>query len=232
MHFAQAVPTVPAQRTMRLAPVVAARDACPGRPPWTAIFTKGYAMVAGEFPELRRAYVKFPSPHLYEYPASVASVAVERDYRGERAVFTALIRDPAAMPLPDIAGTIGRAMSAPVDEVKEFRRVLRLSGLPRPLRRLLWWTGLNVGRQRANYFGTFAVSVFASLGAEALHPLSPWTTLLNYGVIGKDGVVNVRVTFDHRVMDGATVARALARLEQTLNGAVAAELRSLPPEAG
>jgi len=51
--------------------------------------------------------------------------------------------------------------------------------------------------------------------------------LLNYGVISSDGNVNVRIIYDHRVMNGATVARALARLEEVLNTVVAEELRSL-----
>ena len=56
--------------------------------------------------------------------------------------------------------------------------------------------------------GTFGVSVYSALGAESLHPLTPLTTALNYGVIQENGDVTVRVIYDHRVMDGATVARA------------------------
>ena len=100
--------------------------------------------------------------------------------------------------------------------------------MPRPLRRALLWLGLNIGRQRGNYFGTFAVSVYSALNAESLHPLSPVTTLLNYGVISSDGRVDVRIIYDHRVMDGATVARALLRLEEILNSVVLEEVRSLP----
>jgi hypothetical protein len=61
---------VPVQKRMSLAPLVAARAACRERPRWTAIFTKAYSLLAQEFPELRRAYVKIPWPHLYEYPVS------------------------------------------------------------------------------------------------------------------------------------------------------------------
>ncbi len=87
------------------------------------------------------------------------------------------------------------------------------------LRHLLWWLGLNLsGYRRARNWGTFAVSVYSSLGAESLHPLSPLTTTLNYGVIADDGTVDVRIIYDHRVLDGSSVARALADLEQTLNG--------------
>jgi hypothetical protein len=83
---------------------------------------------------------------------------------------------------------------------------------------------LNLGRQRANYFGTFGVSVYSALGAESLHPLSPLTTTLNYGVFAPDGSADVRLVYDHRVTDGATVARALTRLEDVLNTALRAEL--------
>ena len=98
-----------------------------------------------------------------------------------------------------------------------------------PVCRLLWWFGLNIGRQRANYFGTFGVSVYSALGAESLHPLSPLTSTLNYGVIAADGTTDVRVVYDHRVTDGATVARALARLEEVLNTTIRDELTPPPP---
>lgn len=224
LHFAAGVPTVPVQRRMRLAPVIAARQAADPRPPWTAVFAKAFALVAAEVPELRRAYCKFPRPHLYEYPASVAGVTVERDYHGEKAVLTVRIKDPASRPLAEVADLIRKGTTTPVEEVKDFRRSLRISGLPRPVRRLLWWLGLNMGRQRANYFGTFGVSVYSALGAESLHPLSPLTTTLNYGVFAADGTADVRLVYDHRVMDGATVARALARLEDVLNTTIRAEL--------
>jgi hypothetical protein len=184
-------------------------------------------LVAREFPDLRRAYLKIPWPHLYEYPASNASLVIERDYRGEPSLFSISIKDPAGHSLRDLARVIRHAATAPVDEIKDFHRSLRIAGLPLPLRRLMWWLGLNIGRQRGNYFGTFTLSVYSALNAESLHPLTPLTTLLNYGVISSDGNVNVRIIYDHRVMNGATVARALVRLEEVLNTVVAEELRSL-----
>jgi pyruvate/2-oxoglutarate dehydrogenase complex dihydrolipoamide acyltransferase (E2) component len=39
--------------------------------------------------------------------------------------------------------------------------------------------------------------------------------------------VNVRIIYDHRVMDGADVARALIRLEEVLNGEIVDELKRL-----
>jgi hypothetical protein len=216
MYFAKNVPSIPVQRRMALGPLVQRRRQAPDRPPWSAIFTKAFALLADEAPEFRRAYCLIPWPHLYEYPCSVASITVEREYQDEKGIFVTRIKDPARAPLADIAATIRTAASGPIEEVREFRRLLWICGLPRPIRRFLWWVGLNSGRQRANYFGTFGVSVYSSLGAESLHPLSPLTATLNYGVIGASGAVDVRITYDHRALDGATVARGLARMEELL----------------
>lgn len=71
------------------------------------------------------------------------------------------------------------------------------------------------------------MSVYSGLGAESLNPLTPLTTIFNYGPIGDDGSVTVRIHYDHRVMDGANVARALARFEEILNGEIADEVAEL-----
>ena len=226
LHFAAAVPTVPVQRRMSLAPLVAARAKARQRAPWSAIFTKAYALTAGEFPVLRRAYVKLPWPHLYEYPVSIANIACERDYDGEPGVFPLQIANPAVIPLDALGAMVRHATTAPIEEVHDFRRYLRTARLPRPIRRLGWWLALNLGRQRANYFGTFAVSVYSAFGAESLHPLSPLTAVINYGMIDAAGEVTVRIMYDHRVMDGGTIARVLVRLEDVLNGAIVDELRA------
>jgi len=226
LHAARHAPTVPVQRRMRLRNVVAARAAHPGRIPWSAIFIKAFAKVANEMPELRRAYVKFPWAHLCEYPKSVANIAVEREYQGERGVFFGRINRPDNQSLTAIAERIRTLQQTPIEECEEFRRALRLSRLPLLLRRLIWWLGLNLSTQRGHFFGTFALSVYSGLGAESLHPLSPITTTLTYGVIDADGEADVRLIYDHRVMDGATVARALQRLEDELTTNMAAELRS------
>ncbi len=234
LHFAAKIPTVPVQRRMLLAEVVAARSALAERPGWPAVFLKAYAKVAAGVPVLRRAYVALPWPHLCEYPHSVASVAVERDYEGEPAVFFGRIGDPASLPLAEVHARIRTFAEAPIESVKPFRKMLAMARLPRPLRRLLLWLGLNLSRTRPGQFGTFGLSSYSALGAESLHPLSPLTTTLNYGVIDPDGSVTVRVIYDHRVTDGATIARALARLEAVLTGEILDELRAVPtaPSAG
>ena len=224
-----AVPSIPVERRMALGPIAALRAACPDRPAWTAIFAKAFAIVARDMPPLRRAYIRLPLPRLYEYPESTASIAVEREHQGDVGLLFFRIGRPDTLPLSELSRLIRSAATVPVEEVSTFRRALRVSRLPMPLRRIVWWFGLNAGRARGNYFGTFGVSVYANLGAESLHPISPLTTVINYGIIRDDGEVAVRAMYDHRVMDGTTVANALQRLEQTLHTVIADELRSLAP---
>jgi hypothetical protein len=227
LHFARSVPTVPVQKRMSIAALAAARADCRDRPRWTAIFTKAFALVAEEVPQLRRAYVKLPWPHLYEYPTSKANIIIERDYRGEPALCPVSIKDPAHQPLHNLGGLLQQATLTPLQNIEDFRRWMLVTRLPLPLRRTLWWIGLNIGRQRGNLFGTFGVSVYSALNAESLHPMSPLTALLNYGVMTRDGDLDVRIIYDHRVMDGAIVARALVRMEEILNSVILEEVQSL-----
>jgi hypothetical protein len=228
LHFASQVPTVPVQRRLNLGALVAARQAAAPRPSWAAIFTKAYAFVCAARPELRRSYLGFPTAHLYEHPTSVASIAVERAFGDEPAVLFGHLTSPERHGLAELDGRIRAFKELPLERVGGFRRVLRISAWPRPLRRLAWWVGLNVsGRKRAHFLGTYGVSTYSGLGAASLHPLSPLTTTLNYGVIEADGSVDVRLIYDHRVMDGATVARALQDLDRVMQCEILAELRYL-----
>jgi hypothetical protein len=228
VHFARRVPTVPVERRMHLAGVVAAREAARPKPSWVAVFLKAYGMVAARWPELRRAYLGFPWPRLYEHPINIASIAVERQFGDETGVLFARIRHPEGHPLPELDARLRWFKERPIEQVGNFRRALLVARLPRPLRRLAWWVGLNAwGWKRARKLGTFGISVYSSLGAASLHPITPLTTTLNYGPIDADGNVDVRLIYDHRVLDGCTVARALEELERVLKCEVLAELRYL-----
>lgn len=224
MHFASAVPSIPVQRRMMISTLVESRRALSDRPSWPAIFAKALALVARDMPEFRRAYCRIPWPHLYEYPISVAAVTVERNDVGGQSVLFVRIKDPAALTLQDLTTRIRDGAHVPASGIRDLRRALRIAALPLPLRRLIWWIGLNVGRQRANYFGTFALSVSGSLGTDSLHPRSPLTITLNYGFIEADGRVGVRLVYDHRVLDGMTVSRGLRRLEAILNTTILDEV--------
>src|SRR5712692_1969598 len=226
MHLAQQVPTVPVQRRMNLATLAEARRNAVPKPSWCAIFTKAYGFIAAARPEFRRAYIPFPRPHLYEHPNNIASIAIERRLGDEDAVFFAHLRSPEKQSLPQIDSFLQYCKQEPLSTIGLFRWTLQISRLPQPLRRLAWWFANSTsGYRRARWLGTFGVSVYSALGAESLHPLSPLTTALNYGVIQPDGEVDVRIIYDHRVVDGATVARALLALEKVLNQEMLTEMQ-------
>jgi hypothetical protein len=143
-------------------------------------------------------------------------------------VFFAKLRRPDAHRLAAIDRYLKWFTNSPKANMGLARLGLWISLLPWPIRHFLWWYALNAdGYFRSRQYGTFGVSVYSSLGAESLHPLSPLTFVLNYGVIDEQGEVDVRLIYDHRVLDGATVARTLAALETALTGPLLDELRSL-----
>src|SRR3954466_13516536 len=222
------VPFVSLARPLSIRNLSEACSQAAQRPGWAAIFVKAFALVAKEQPVLRTLYVKWPRPAFYELPRSVAMVAIARVEDGQDCVLPQKVTAPDEMPLAEVDAMIRHAKEAPIDEVPAFRKILRTTRLPLPLRRLFWMIGLNFGRQRANYFGSFGVTSVAAYGAGELHALSPGPFIVSYGVVEPDETIDVVIRWDHRVTDAALIAKALTRLEQVLNTAIAAELRANP----
>ncbi len=224
LRAASGAPLITVQRTMSLGRLVEARNACPERPPWSAVFVRGFALVALDTVELRRAYLGFPHGRLFQYHHSVANIAVERRHGGEHVVFQLLVGHPENLSIAAIGARIRHAQTGAIAEIREFRRTLRIAALPAPLRRLAIWLGMNLGRRRARFFGTFGLSTVAGDGAELLNAIWPLGTVLTFGPFSTAGTINVRLIFDHRIADAAVIARAMSRLERMLDGPVADEL--------
>jgi len=228
LHSARHVPLAMVQRRMELGAVREARAAAQPRPDWCVLYTKAHALVSAAWPQLRRAYVSFPWPHLYQHPTGVAVIPVECPFGSEPAVFFARIADPESRSLTELHHELRRCQEDPIETIAAFRRDLRLSWLPLPLRRLLWWWNIQAsGRRRAAFLGTFGVHGCADLGAAPLQPLAPLTSTLTYGTLDAKGGFDVRLSYDPRVLDGLTVARILADLERVLTHEILAELRYL-----
>jgi hypothetical protein len=223
-HFSLAVPNGVIKRDLMIPGLLAARAAANPRPAWPVLFLKAYALVARDMPELRQSYVKFPWPHFFQHTESVASLVIERDHEGEAALMLARLKQPDRLSIAELDARVRELKTAPAESVRDFRRALAVARLPLPIRRIAWWLGLNIGRQRAGYFGTYAISVLGGQGVEVVYAVSPWTMLLSYGPIAPDGRVTVTASFDHRVMDGAVIARLFERLQAVLEGEIAGEV--------
>ena len=225
MHASMGVPFVSLARPLDIRQLIDARALASQPPGWAAIFVKAFSLVAKEQPVLRTLYAKWPWPSFYELPRSIAMIAIARVENGEDCVLPQRITAPDMLPLSEIEALIRHAKEAPISEVPAFRKMLRATRLPLPLRRLIWLIGLNFGRQRANYFGSFGVTSVAAYGAGELHALSPGPFIVSYGVVGPEPTIDVVIRWDHRVADAALIAKTLTRLEQVLNTEIAVELR-------
>src|SRR5688572_3304627 len=104
LHQTRGVPSLPLAKRMQLGRLAAARRGTGIS--WPAVFVRAYALLAAEQPGLRRAYVRWPWPHLYEHPQSVCAVIVERDLAGEPVVLTARIAGPEHRALGRLEGAL------------------------------------------------------------------------------------------------------------------------------
>jgi hypothetical protein len=226
LAHARKIPSIPVVRPMNLAPLAQARGQAADPVSWSAVFIRAYALVCAEVPDLRRVWISWPTPHLHEHPHTVCAVAVERDWQGEKVVLMGRLRSPESASLSTLQGHLRDLQTAPVWSVSAFRNSLRFGGLPTLLQRLVLWNKLDVsGERHVKYVGTFGMTNYGMLGAESLHPLGPQATVLTLSPIRPGGEVNVKLVYDHRVLDGRTIARSLARLEDVLHGPILAELR-------
>jgi hypothetical protein len=229
--LAREIPLFPVDRTLRLDELAAVRTTATPRIGWAALFLKAYATVAREMPLLRSWLVRRPFARLATSSESVATLAVNRTDSGLDRLFFARLARPDALPLPAVQAFIDRHLTAPVDEL--FRRQLELELTPGWLRRtILRWNMGSASHKRPGRIGTFSLSTLAGLHAgNHFHP-TLCTTSLCYAPIEPDGRCRVTVIADHRVVDGATVARALERLDETLRGTITAELVRLARRPG
>jgi hypothetical protein len=231
MRASAGVPFVSLSRPLNVRQLVEARAASARPPGWAAIFVKAFCLVAKDEPVLRTLYAKWPWPHFYELPRSIAMVAIARVEDGEECVLPERLARADELPLTEIDAQIRRAKDAPIEEIPAFRRILKATRLPMPLRRLLWAVALNIGRLHANNFGSVTVTSVAAYGGGQLHAISPGPFVLSYDRVAADQTIDVVIRWDHRVSDAALSAKVLTRLEQVLNSEIAVELRNMGGEA-
>lgn len=226
MRASQRVPLITLQRHLDLSVLAEAHRAAAVRPGWAAIFAKAFCLVARDQPILRTLFIKWPWAHFYELPQSVGMIAIARREDGEDCVLMQKISAADELTLAQVDAEIRHAQTAPIKDVPAFRRMMRLTRLPLPIRRLAWAVGLNSGRQHANYAGSYGITSVSAFGTGSLHALSPGPYLISYGRLEPDDRMEVIIRWDHRVTDAAMIATTLTKLEAVLNGAIADELRA------
>jgi hypothetical protein len=152
-------------------------------------------------------------------------VAIARVEDGEECILMERVTEADQIALAAIDAQLHRAKEAEIDQIPCFRRIMRITRLPLPLRRMGYWLAGRTGRWHSTNFGSYGVTSAAAHGGGQLHAIGPGPYVLSYGVASAGGTIDVVLRWDHRVTDAAPIARALTRLEQVLNGEITAELR-------
>lgn len=222
------VPVIAAERTIRVGAAAAARRRVAGPPGWGALILKAYALAAVRRRELRWIYLTVPRPHIYEHPCSIVTVVMERVWRGETCLFFDQIIAPEAKPIMEIDAAIGGLRHYPIESVGGYRRLIRIGKLPVFLRRPIWWAGLRgSGYLHARYFGTFSINTIGLPRSGVAQTTTPLTMSLTHMPLEPPGQIRICAAFDHRVIDGMAVGRALGEVEAIINDQLVPELRGL-----
>ncbi len=211
---------------MNIAPLMAARRAARARISRTAFLTKALALVARNRAEMRQSYIPFPAAHLHQSPISVATIMVERGWRGESGLFFEQIQAPEDLSLAAIEGLCRAMRRSPVESVEGFRRLIRVTRMPLPIRRSLWRLALHgSGQLHARYFGTYSIGAISAPRTEVMQAPTPITMSVFHGYLEPNGDMPLQILVDHRVIDGMALVRIARELEAVLNEQFAAELR-------
>jgi hypothetical protein len=225
VHFGLKSMVVGGSTSLKVSAVAEARRKNQPLIGWSAILVKAIGLTSLQWPELRRAYIPFPWPHLYEHPYSVVSIVLDREWRGEHAVFFDQIQGPERKSLREIDMILHGMKHARIESLGGYRRLIRITRFPLPLRRLLWRIVLYTsGRLKARYFGTFSLNPLVSRRGRTTQSATPVTMSFEYGPLQQNGEMPVQIFIDHRVMDGASVHRLCADLQAVLNREIISEL--------
>lgn len=212
---------------MRVREVAEARRQCQPLISWGAILVKAIALTAQRQPELRQAFMRFPWPHIYEHPHCVATYVVEREWRGEIGTFFGKIKWPEKRSLRDIDARLRKFKTNDIESVFHFRRLIQITRLPLPLRRLIWRLVYSFsGRLKMHQMGTFSLNSIGARGVAGTQSMAVVAMSWFYGPVNADGMMPIQVFFDHRVIDAMTVNRIVYEVAKTLKTEIVDELHA------
>jgi len=228
VHFGSKATVVGGATSLRVSDVAMARRSQQPLISWNAILIKAIALTSQKWPQLKRAYIPFPWPHLYEHPHCVVSLVLEREWQGEHSVFFDQIHAPEHKPLREIDYELYGMKRSKIEAVGGFRRLIRITRYPLPLRRMIWRIALyGSGRLKSRYFGTFSLNSLASRRLRTTQSTTLVTISFEYGPIDPEGQMPFQIFIDHRVMDGVAVHRLCADLQSVLDHDIVAELNNV-----
>lgn len=229
VRFSEKVPAIPQLRRASIPRLTAVRAAATVKVSWPILFFKAYGRVCARHPQLRQVYVRWPWTRLYEHAVPVGRMTLSRPINGEDWLFLTKVSEPGEVPLTALDDDLRQMRFGSGAEVDLVSRQERFAKVPAFLKRLGFLSMLWSGRWRTMWLGTYGVTTVSKFGAVTLRPPVFNTTMLSFGPVSADGAVDIVLTYDHRVIDGALNAQAMAELEEELETHIADELEALQP---
>lgn len=156
---------------------------------------------------------------------------IERDVDGRKWVMPYIIRAADKKSLLELHQELRAAQARNLDGARELKQYEWYLMLPGFMRRIFWWAlrrSPTYTREIAGTVGVTAIGMFGKDGGWGL-PITTQTLLLTLGGIAqKPGVVDGRIaireyldltiSFDHDIIDGAPAARFTRRLKELVEG--------------
>ncbi|MFG2648277.1 2-oxo acid dehydrogenase subunit E2 [Streptomyces sp. NPDC048436] len=187
------------------------------------------ARAVAAHPEANSSLTGRLSPRLVRHPTATAKVALDRVYQGRRVVLSALVPEAERASLDEVQGVIDRYRNADPEHAPEFAGVRKINQLPVPVGSLLFRRLMGRPAARAAVLGTFSVSSLGHRPVDAFSGAGGTAVTLNVGQMRDRAwvrggevtvapVMRVNLTFDHRVIDGASAADVLGDIKTALEG--------------
>ena len=194
------------------------------------------------YPELNSYLQKLPTRRLVIYDDVDISMGVERMNNNTHWVSRSILRKANNKNFNDIVEFLDAARHGTYREDTDGRASAAFLKLPSLIRRLVMHSYLMTSpRRMQRAFGTCAFTSVGKFGTTITTPLSPRTVTFSLGSVRERPIVRdgsvvpaktgyITITYDHRVADGADVARMgndLCRFLESFDERVDAHLASL-----
>ena len=180
-------------------------------------------------PEVNGVVTRFPFRRRVCFKSVDVAVAMEKTVEGREYLFVGIVRDADRKSLEGVASDIKRLQDSDENDPEGFGKEYKLMQKPGWVRRLALFFGRNSPRLIQKYRGTVFFSGIGKYGV-GMFPMTNHTLSFNFDEVverpvARDGQVRIEpmttlsVVYDHRVLNGAPVARLLARVRARLEGA-------------
>jgi pyruvate/2-oxoglutarate dehydrogenase complex dihydrolipoamide acyltransferase (E2) component len=187
------------------------------------------ARVLAVHPEANAAISGTRRPKVARYDRVNAKLTLDKKLNGRRIVLSAVLPDLEKASLAEIQRQVEHYRDGDPGDMPEFAALRRLHRLPVLLGGAVFRLGVRPLRNRADLFGTFALTSLGHRPVDGFASVGGTTVTLGVGRIAdrpvvRDGAVAVapvmrlNLAFDHRVIDGAEAADVLTEIKDALEG--------------